>query len=49
MIGTVVRKCCVIALALGNEYFCRSASTCGPKVKRGRPERGDHFELSDPK
>jgi hypothetical protein len=44
IIGTVVRKYYTITLALANGYFCTNASGCGPKVKRGRPERGESLQ-----
>jgi hypothetical protein len=44
VVGTVVRKCCAITLALANGYFCINVSSSGPKVKRDRPKRGESLQ-----
>jgi hypothetical protein len=48
MVGTVVRKCCAITLALANGYFCINASSCDLKVKTGRRERGKSMQDKSP-
>jgi hypothetical protein len=48
IVGTVVRKCCAIALALSNVYLCINASSCGPRVERGHPECGESLQDKSP-